>query len=608
MYSIDTHAFTDGALPSREDIPEKFKWRLSDIYASQEDWELDFERVKPMTEKLAAMRGSLGASAENLLSCLRLRDGISEIAGRLYSYAVMKSHEDTADPRYQALSNKAALLSVEVSSAASFITPEIIAIPGETLRSFTEDGASDFSDYLFELSETVRRRAHILSEAEEVLLAQSGDMAGAPEEAFSMLTDADMKFPDILDENGRPVELSDERYIKYIASRDRAVREDAFTSLYETYKKYTNTIGATFGGMLKGSRFYSRARKFGTDLEYSLDGPNIPVSVYDNLVGTIEANLAPLHRYMSLRKAALGAEELHMYDLYAPLAESPYSGITWDEAVNTARGALGVLGDEYVSLFDDCVSSGWIDVCASRGKRGGAYSWGVYGVHPFILLNYNGEWNDVSTLAHEAGHAIHSFYSHKNQPYATSDYTTFCAEIASTTNEELLTNYMLRTTDDRVKRIYLLNQRLEHIRATVYRQTMFASFEREVHERFRSGQDVTSDAICKLWLSLNEKYYGPDIVVDKLIAYEWSRIPHFYSPFYVFQYATGYSAAAALAKMITEEGEEARGRYIKFLSGGGSANSIDLLRGAGVDMSTPKPILDLIEIFKKTLDEIEGLI
>ena len=423
-----------------------------------------------------------------------------------------------------------------------------------------------------------------------------------------MLTNADMKFPSIRDEKGKKVELTEERYIKYISSRNREVRKAAFEALYATYGKNLNTLGATFNGMLKTSRFYADARRYESDLAAALDGPNIPLSVYANLVDTIESNLKPLHRYMALRKKALGVGKLHMYDIYVPLVKSPYREVSWEEAKKIALSALRPLGDDYMKQFERGLESGWIDVYPNRGKRGGAYSWGSYGTHPYILLNFNGEFNDIMTLVHEMGHSMHSYYSRKNQPYPTSDYTMFCAEVASTTNEELTLNYLLDGETDRKKRIYLLNQRLERIRSTIYRQTMFASFERAVHERNRRGEDTTAEELGRMWKALNAKYFGPGVVIDDGIAMEWARIPHFYTPFYVYVYATSYSAAASLAKGILAEGTPAVERYIRYLSSGSSKNSIELLREAGVDMSTPKPILDAIGLFDETLDEMERLL
>jgi oligoendopeptidase F len=601
---------TGGGIPQRADIPERFKWRLSDIYSTEGEFESDFIRVKALLPKLSAMKGELGKSASNLLSCLRLRDEISMTAEKIYVYATMKSHEDTAEPAAQNMAARAETLVVEVSGAASFITPEIIDMPDVTLNGFTEseESGADFDEYRFMFMEIKRNKAHILPSAEEELLARATEMASVPDGVFSMLTDADMRFGTIRGEDGREEELTEERYMKHISSSDRAVRIAAFTALYETYGKYGNTIGAAFNGMLKASRFFSNARKYDSDIARALDGTNIPITVYDNLIDTVEANLGHLHRYVALRKKVLGLDELHMYDIYNPLVENPYKDISWKTARIMAIEALRPLGGEYITKLERGLDGGWIDVYPNRGKRGGAYSWGAYGTHPYILLNYNGELSDVMTLVHELGHSMHSLYSRTAQPYPTSDYTIFCAEVASTTNEELALDYLLRIAERREKKIYLLNQRLERIRATVYRQTMFASFERAVHGRSWAGADTTASRLGEIWFALNEKYFGPDMTVDELISYEWSRIPHFYSPFYVYQYATGYSAAAALAGRIIAEGEPAMRRYIEFLSSGGSDYSIELLKRAGVDMSEPGPIKGALETFKDTLDEMEILL
>ncbi|MDR2780836.1 MAG: oligoendopeptidase F [Synergistaceae bacterium] len=605
--SAASDVMLSGEISPRSEIPDGFKWKLSDIYAAEADWESDFARVKAMIPKLSAMRGGLGKSASNLLSCLRLRDEISMVSEKIYVYATMKSHENTADPAAQNLAARAQTLITEMSGDASFVTPEIIGIPDEVLSDFTDPArtGADFDEYRFMFREIARSHAHILPRAEEELLARAGEMASVSDSAFSMLTDADMRFGFIRGEDGREEELTEERYMKHISSRDRSVRLSAFTALYETYRKYNNTIGATFNGMLKASRFFSNARKYGSDIERALDGANIPIAVYDNLIETVEANLGHLHRYMALRKKVLGLDELRMYDIYNPLVENPYRDIPWETAKKMTMEALRPLGEEYMARLGRGLGAGWVDVYPNRGKRGGAYSWGAYGTHPYILLNYNGELSDVMTLVHELGHSMHSFYSRSVQPYPTSDYTIFCAEVASTANEELALDYLLRTADDRNKKIYLLNQRLERIRATVYRQTMFASFERAVHARSQAGEDTTAFALGKMWFALNEKYFGSDMTIDELISYEWSRIPHFYSPFYVYQYATGYSAAAALSARIISEGEPAVRRYVEFLSSGGSDYSIELLKRAGVDMSEPEPVKSALELFGATLDEME---
>ena len=422
-----------------------------------------------------------------------------------------------------------------------------------------------------------------------------------------MLTNADMEFPPVRDEEGKKVEMSEERAVAYLRSPKRSVRKAAFASLYEPYNKMKNTLGATFDGMLKSAKFYAECRRYGSPLEEALDSDNIPVSVYDSLVSTIEDNLAPMYRYMKLRRKMLGVRELHMYDLYVPLVEDPYKEIAWSDAKRMMYRYLAPLGGQYLEQIKAGVEGGWADVFPNKGKRSGAYSWGTYGTHPYIFMNYTNNLNDVMTLVHEMGHSMHSWYSRRNQPYATADYCIFTAEVASTTNEVLFLSGLLSETGDRKKRLYLLNRRLENIRTTVYRQTMFASFEREVHKRAAEGGDTTPDGLKQLWYELNRKYYGEAITIDEPLKMEWARIPHFYTPFYVYQYATGYSAATALASAILEQGEPATRRYLNFLTKGGSDYPIELLKGAGVDMSTPQPVEAVVRQFEKTLDEMEEL-
>lgn len=593
-------------LSKRSDVPDTYKWRLSDIYASDAKWETDFKKLKKEMGAVAKFQGKLGESAETLLDCFKTRDAIGIALGKLYVYANMKSHEDTAESKYQGLSNRVATLSVEFSAIGSFITPEILAIPEETLKNYIKD--PKLEEYSFGLKELLRQRKHVLSREEEIILAKSGDMAGVADNAFSMLTNADMKFPAIKNESGEHVEMSEERAVSYLRSRKREVRKAAFESLYKPYNEMRNTLGATFDGMLKSSKFYADVRKYASPLASALDGDNIPESVYHNLVDTLEKNLKPLHRYVALRKKVLGVKELHMYDIYTPLVNDPFKDISWSRAKEMMLDSLAPLGTEYLENVKEGLEKGWIDVFANQGKRSGAYSWGTYETHPYIFMNYTNSLNDVSTLVHEMGHSMHSFYSREHQPYATAGYSIFTAEVASTTNEVLFLNHLIDSTKKKNERIYLLNRRLENIRTTVYRQTMFASFEREAHRRAATGEDTTPDGLQFLWRTLNEKYYGPAIVVDKELEMEWARIPHFYNPFYVYQYATGYSAATALANGILEKGKPARDKYLKFLTMGGSDYPINLLKKAGVDMSTPAPVEEVIKIFKKTLDEMETLL
>lgn len=593
-------------LPGRKDIPAEYKWKLSDIYADDEHWETDFKLMKERAGEISIFKGKLGQSAAKLLECFKLRDELSIAVGKLYVYANMKSHEDTADSKYQGLANRISSLSVEFSVAASFITPEILAIPEKTLKEYIKDTA--LAEYAFNLKELLRRREHVLSHAEEVLLARAGDVAEVADNAFSMLTNADMRFLPIKNEEGKMCDMSEERAVSFLRSRKRPVRKAAFMSLYKPYNEMRNTLGATFDGMLKGAKFYSEARKYASPLAAALDSDNIPENVYHNLVDTLEKNLEPLHRYMSLRKKALGVKELHMYDLYVPLVNDPFKGISWSRAKEMMKQSLSPLGEEYLALAEKGMESGWADVFPNKGKRSGAYSWGTYGTHPYIFMNYTNNLNDVSTLVHEMGHSMHSYYSRKNQPYATADYSIFTAEVASTTNEVLFLNHLISTAKKKNERMYLLNRKLENIRTTVYRQTMFASFEREVHGRAASGEDTTPGGLRALWRELNEKYYGGEVTVDKELEMEWARIPHFYNPFYVFQYATGFSAATALAGGILGKGRPARDKYLRFLTRGGSDYPINLLREAGVDMEKPEAVEAVIRQFKEVLLELEELL
>lgn len=593
-------------LPERKDIPFQYQWKLTDIYKNEKLWEKDFRSVKNRISEILTFKGRLGEGSSTLFDCFKLREELAITFGKLIVYVHMRSHEDTSDSKYQGLVNKISTLSVEFSSEASYITPEILLIPAEKLKSYIQNPL--LSEYSFELKELLRQRAHILSQKEEAILAKTGDIAGTSEKAFSMLTNADMKFPSIKDEEGKTVDMSEERAVSYLRSSKRSVRKAAFDSLYKPYIEMKNTLGATFDGMLKTSKFYAEVRKYSSPLHSALDDDNIPKTIYDNLVDTLESNLEPMHRYMTLRKKILRVKELHMYDLYTPLVADPYKDIAWSSAKKMMLEALEPLGKEYLNQVEIGLESGWVDIFANKGKRSGAYSWGSYATHPYIFMNYTNNMNDVSTLTHEVGHSMHSYYSRKNQPYSTASYCIFTAEVASTTNEILLLSNLIAKTKDKNKKIYLLNRRLESIRTTVYRQTMFASFEREVHSRAAKGGDTTADGLMQLWYELNRKYHGEEIVIDEALKMEWSRIPHFYTPFYVYQYATGFSAATELATLILEKGKTAREKYLHFLTLGGSDYPINLLKAAGVDMNSSKPVKTVINIFDETLNEMEKLL
>ena len=598
---------TSSSVPKREAIPAQYKWKLENIYATNQQWEKEFTKVKKMLPQLAQYQGKLKDSPQNLLNCLQIQDKVGEITGKLYVYAYLRSHEDTQNPIYQALADRATALSVQVDKTASYIVPEIMTIPEAKLTQYLAQ-EKKLQIYQFYLKEIFRQKKHILSQKEEEILAGLGEIAETPETVYTMLTNADLKFPYLKDEKGKRVELSEERYGKLIRSQDRRVRKEAFQELFNTYEGIKNTMGATFSGSIKKDTFYAQTRKYDSALQAALESDDIPLEVYDNVINTVNNNLAPLHRYMALRKKILGLKEMHMYDLYVPLIKDVQKDIPYEKAQATVLAALNPLGKEYQALLKKGFTEGWIDVYENQGKRKGAYSWGAYGTDPYVLLNYNNTLNDVFTLAHEMGHSLHSYYSHQHQPYIYSGYTIFVAEVASTTNEALLMDYLLKKTTDKKEKLYLLNLYLEQIRTTVYRQAMFAEFEKIVHQKAEAGEALTADLLADLWYKLNVKYYGPEVVVDPEIKMEWARVPHFYNAFYVYKYVTGYAAATSLSQQILREGELARQKYLKFLTKGSSQDSLSILREAGVDMTTSKPLEDTIRVFEEKLKEMEKLL
>ncbi len=594
-------------LPARSAIPAESRWSLEDIYPSDDAWQIDFDRIKTLMPQIASYQGKLDQSAANLLDCLTLRDELGITSGKVFAYARMRRDENTADSKYQAMTSRTESLLAEAGAATAFIEPDILSMPDEKLASLRQSEPR-LAPYNFYFDNLLRQKKHILSPAEEALLSKMSEVGHAPENIFTMLARADLKFPEIKDEKGKSVHLSEGRYRTFIMSADRRVRQEAFQKLFSTYNQYRNTWAATLGGSVKKNIFYASARKYDSALAAALESENVPVSVYTRLIDTVSENLAPLHRYVALKKKLLGLTEIHMYDLYVPLVPDMHITLPYDEARTLVKNGLTPLGEEYAGLLDKALSSRWIDVYENQGKQSGAYSWGVYGTHPFILLNYNNRLEDAMTLAHELGHSMHSYHSNSTQPYATHDYTIFSAEVASTTNETLLLDYQLKNTTDRKKKLYLLNEYLETIRTTVFRQTMFAEFEMKLYERAESGEAITADMLDAMWHELNVKYYGPQMVVDKDIDVEWSRIPHFYYNFYVYQYVTGFSAANALATQILNEGEPARIRYLNFLKSGGSDYSLNLLKKAGVDMSSPEPVKITIDRFNHLIDEMEKLL
>jgi len=605
--TADSTAADNSSVPERSEIPSQYKWRLEDIYASEELWQADFDNLKAALPKISGYKGTLTKSAETLLQCLKERDEIGIISGKLYAYARMHRDENSTNTKYQAMTGKTEALLAEAGAATAFIEPEILAIPDATLVEFRQDNTG-LKEYSFYFDNLIRQKKHVLSPAEEEILSRAAEVTQAPENIFSMLAQADMKFPQTIDESGRKIELSEGRYTSLIRSTNREVRQQAFVNLFNTYNQYRNTFAATLNGNVKKNLFYAKTRKYNSTLESALAADNVPTEVYNNLISTVSSHLEPLHRYVALKKKALHLSEIHMYDLYTPLAQDVKIIIPYAEALPLVKESLNPLGPEYTAILEKGLSSGWIDIYENRGKRTGAYCWGTHGVHPFVLLNYNDRYDAVSTLTHEMGHALHSYYSHTSQPYITASYTIFSAEVASTTNEILLLDYMLNKITDKQQKLYLINQYLEQVRTTVYRQTMFAEFEKLVYEKAESGETITADMLDALWHELNVKYYGQDIIVDPEINIEWARIPHFYSYFYVYQYVTGYSAATALADKLLNEGQPAQERYIAFLKSGGSDYSINLLKQAGVDMSSPKPVEVTLAKFASRLAELEKLL
>jgi len=593
-------------LPKRSEVKVENTWKVEDMYADIAAWKADVELISKMADDLASYQGKMGASAENLYQAFFLDDEIGRIGGKAYSYASRCSDVDTTNTEAQALVMQASNMFVVIGEKSAFMVPELLAIPEETLEQYYKE-KPELEVYRRSINNILRRKEHMLSPEMEQLMASAGDVTGISDRVFSMFNNADLVFPEIEDENGEKVRLTHGRYVPLLESNDRKVREAAFKAMYDTYKSYRNTLAAVYSGKLKAHKFTSKARKYNNCLEAAVDGTNVPASVYHNLIDAVHNNLDKMHRYVSLRKKLLGVDELHMYDLYVPLVKEADVKIPFEEAKKTVYEALAPLGEEYRAVIKEGFENRWIDVYENEGKRSGAYSSGVYGVHPYVLLNHNDTLDNMFTLAHEMGHAMHSYLSNKTQPHVDAHYVIFVAEVASTCNEVLLMEHLLQKTTDKVQRAYLINHFLESFRGTVYRQTMFAEFELRTHEMCERGEALTPDAFSALYYDLNKKYFGDDMVVDEDIAMEWARIPHFYYNFYVYQYATGFSAAVALAHRILKEGQPAVEDYLKFLSGGCSKSPIDLLKIAGVDMTTPEPVNAGLEMFGRLIDEMEEL-
>ena len=587
----------------REEINLEDKWKLEKIYANEDAWEKDFNILKKESPKLREFAGKLN-DQEEIIKYLELNEKVSRLGETLYVYAHMKSDEDTSNQKYQSYMNKIDAFMAEFASYGAFFVPEILALPDEFIKDLIKNDER-FKIYEFMLMDILKEKPHILTKEMEELLALASDCLDAPSSIHNMLTNADMTFGNIKDEDGDEVELTEGNYSSFIKSKDRSVREAAFKRLFGEYKKFDNTLATTLTSSVKSFNFSARVRKYESPIEASLSPNDIPVSVYENAIKTINDNLSSLHRYVKIKKKLLGLEQMHMYDLYVPIIEVEKEKISFDEGVKLANEGLKPLGEEYLNLFNEGINSGWIDKYENKGKRGGAYSWGGYDTMPYVLLNYHNELNDVSTLVHEMGHSLHSYYSRKTQPYYYAGYTLFCAEVASTTNEALLIHYLIEKEQDKKKKLYLINQELEQIRTTVFRQLMFAEFELYTHNALNAGEALTAADYSAKWHELNANYFGPDMVVDEDIDMEWARIPHFYSDFYVYQYATGYAAASAFANAILEGKENAVEKYKGFLKAGGSKYPIDILKDAGVDMTTSEPLEATIHRFNELLDMLE---
>ena len=593
-------------IPSREEIPAESKWSINDIYAADELWESDFKKAQGYAEKIASFKGQLSVSAEKLCEYFKLDDELTLLLDSLINYAQRKSDEDTRIAKYQEMCARLESLYVHLSGAGAFAVPEILSISDETLNKFFEE-CKDLELYRRALEKIRRQKEHILSENEERIIALTGEMMNVPENIFSMFNDADLKFNDAVDKDGNAHPLTHESYIPLMQSEDRVLRKSAFESLYHTYDDFKNTSAATLSAQVKTLVFRARARKYNSTLEASLDGNEVDTAVYHRLIEAVHENMGLMHRYVKLRKKAMGLSELHAYDLYTPIVTGVEDKITFEEAVNEVYEALEPMGDEYRAIFKKGIEEHWIDVYENAGKRSGAYSAGAK-VHPYVLLNYKDILTWEFTLAHEMGHAIHSYLSNKNQPTAYSDYVIFVAEVASTCNESLLMQHLLKKCTDKKRRAFLVNYFLEQFRTTLYRQTMFAEFELMINEKVERGESLTAENLNAMYHKLNEEYYGEDLIVDSELDLEWSRIPHFYYDYYVYQYATGFSAAIALSQRILKEGEPAVKDYIGFLSGGCSKDPISLLKGAGVDMTSKKAVQDALDMFSDLLDEMEELL
>jgi len=597
----------DKKIKIRTEIEQRYKWDIESMYAVDDVWETDFSTAREDAAKYASYSGHLADSPETLYLALKDRDAIWLKAERIYVYARMRKDEDNTNGKYQAMCDRAHSLMAETAAALSFFTPELLEISDDRMSQLMA-GDARLEVYRHYISDIVRQKAHILSKNEENLMAQMSELTSATNTIFGMINNADMKFGNIKDEEGEEVELTHGRYIGFMESADRRVRKDAFEAMYAAFDRQRNTLAATYNYNTKTDAVNARIRKYGSALLSSLDSDLIPQAVYDNLISAVNERLPLLHRYVEIRRRMLGLDEVHMYDLYTPLVRDPFGKITYEEALDMVRRGLAPLGEDYIDNMDRGLSSGWIDVYENKGKTSGAYSFGSYDSKPFILLNHQDKLKDVFTIAHEMGHSMHSYYTRAAQPFIYGGHSIFTAEVASTVNECLLMHQLIGDAAEKERKLYLLNMYIEEFRTTVFRQTMFAEFEKLSHAHVESGGVLTPEWLCNEYEALNRKYFGDRVAYDSQISLEWARIPHFYNAFYVYKYATGYSAAVALSEKLIKGGAAARKDYIEFLKSGEKDYPIELLKGAGVDMSGPEPVLQAMDTFEKLIVELEEII
>ena len=579
-------------------------WRLEDIYENEDLFSQDAERLDARMDQFAGLQGTLKDGSEALLKVMQLYEEMNQIFEKLYVYANQRNHEDTANAKYQKMSGEMNIVAARLSQVTAWLESEILELDEAVLRQEMEL-EPELKKYDWFLIQITRKKAHILDKEKEALMARVGELAQTPSNVFAMFNNADITFPEITDEKGEKRKLTVGTFISCMESKDRILRQHAFQALYGEYKQYINTLSAAYYGNAKQADFFAKERHYANAMEEALDGSNIPVSVYQNLIETMKKRLPAMYRYVALRKKLLGYEELHMYDVYVPMVDTPEKKYSFEDAKEIVKRALVPLGEDYQALLQKGFDNRWIDVYENEGKRTGAYSWGAYGTHPYVLLNYHGSLNDVFTLAHEMGHALHSWHSDYKQPYLYAGYKIFVAEVASTCNEALLISDLLKRTNDQTERKYLINYFLDQFKGTMYRQTMFAEFEMLTHDMVNRGGVLTAEQLCELYLTLNKKYFGEEMISDPEIAYEWARIPHFYTPFYVYQYATGFAAAIAISSKILNGEEGIVEKYKQFLSGGSSMDPIDLLKLCDVDMSTPQPVEEALNVFESYLSELE---